>query len=506
MKKNYFSRISVILFIFMLVGSISSFAQNKYAISLDGNESFYVNDDASNNLDLTGSYTFECWFNLDSYQQYDRLFDRRTVCAMSIMAANGSGDFALRFTERGSTHNVLRTLETDAAHDMTLDTWYHVAATYDATTHDAKLYINGDLAASANSSYWSLSASTNALNIGGLYNSSYSNQIDAHIDEIRVSNIARNISNMQSSTHWEEYSSDGNTVLLMHLNDKGNPPTYISGNGLTGTTGDDDITDADYVDSRIGSPDYLLRPKYRSQATGNWSSLSTWETENGVDTYVDATIIPGFYTETIAIESGHTVTVDNAIVANNLEIKASANLTISSQKSLTIEGTLTNNAGNSGLIVKADASGNGSLIESNGVSATIEQHLSADAWHLVSLPIASAQASAYNGLYLYEWVEADSAFTGINSTSYGLSATHGYYAYSSSGISSPTDVSFAGNINTGDKAVTWMTYNAQGYTGQDGWNLVGNPYASGLTWDNTWSQSNLDATVMYLMPEHQEVG
>ena len=143
MEKNYLLKIVVFTSLFLVV-ELLAFGQtgNVYAISLDGAESFYVNDDASDHLDLTGSYTFECWFNLDTYQQYDRILDRRYVCAMSIMAANGTGDFALRFTERGSNDNVLRTLETDADHDMDLDTWYHVAATYDATSHDAKLYIN----------------------------------------------------------------------------------------------------------------------------------------------------------------------------------------------------------------------------------------------------------------------------------------------------------------------------------------------------------------------------
>jgi len=138
-KKKFLLLVFVVLFVPLL-------ADNSYYLSLDGNEQFYVNDDGSNNLDLTGSYTFECWFNLETYQQYDRIFDRRTVCAMSIMAANGTGDFALRFTERGSTHSVLRTLETAAAYDMNLDTWYHVAVTYNSSTNLASLYINGDLA------------------------------------------------------------------------------------------------------------------------------------------------------------------------------------------------------------------------------------------------------------------------------------------------------------------------------------------------------------------------
>ena len=314
MKKIYFLKIFVFISLFLSFESLT-FGQtgNVYAISLDGAESFGVNDDASNNLDLTGSYTFECWLNVDVYQSLDRIFDRRTVCAMSIIAANGTGDFAIRFTERDASHNIQRTLETSAAFDMDLDTWYHVAVTYDATSHEAKLYINGDLAASENNSLWALTASTNALNIGGLYNSGYSNQINAHIDEVRVSNIARNISDMQTDYSREEYSTDANTVLLMHLDDQGSSPTYLSGTGLTGTTFNDGITTIDYTAIRIGSPAFLLRPNYQSRATGNWGDASTWNYYKDGTTWSAATLVPDIYTPEVEIQGGYDVTLTGAV-------------------------------------------------------------------------------------------------------------------------------------------------------------------------------------------------
>jgi len=168
---------------------------NTYVVDLDGNESFFINDDGSNNLDLTGSYTFEFWLNVDTYQQYDRIFDRRTVCEISLYAPTTSG-FRLRYTERGSTHSILRSLI--LTNDFSLDTWYHVAITFDGTT--CQMYVNNILEASETNTNWSLSSSSNALNIGGLYNSGYSNQIGARLDEFRVSNIARAIGDMQTTT------------------------------------------------------------------------------------------------------------------------------------------------------------------------------------------------------------------------------------------------------------------------------------------------------------------
>lgn len=266
----------LILFLLFFLSS-AVFSQNTYVISLDGAESFGVNDDASNNLDLTGSYTFECWISVDSYQEYDRIFDRRTVCELSLYAPVSSG-FRLRFTERGSSDNILRSLVT--TNDFSLDTWYHIAVTFDGST--ARLYVNNSLEASEVNTNWSLAASTNALNIGGLYYSSYSNQIDALIDEFRVSNTARAIGDMQTTTSASPYTSDANTVLLMHLDDQGDPPTYISGTGLTGSTFDDDITSIDYVtDSSLPLPVELTSfsaKVSKGEVTLNWETVT--EVEN----------------------------------------------------------------------------------------------------------------------------------------------------------------------------------------------------------------------------------
>jgi hypothetical protein len=497
--KNYPLVKSGIFIVMMLFSVYFVTGQNQYAISLDGSQSFGINDDASNHLDITTAYTFETWINVGSRvaANFECIMDRRTVFSLYLVD-DDNNDYALTFARRGATDLIIASVDCDGSGstsaNMVYGIWYHVAATFDGTT--AKLYINGVLYDSDTDVDWPMTASSNALNIGGRYWGSYSRQMsNADIDEIRVSNIARDISAMQTSTHWEEYTVDANTVLLMHLNDLGDSPAFDSGTGLTGTKFDNNITSSDYQDDLVSSAN-LLRPKYRSQTTGNWNSLSSWEVENGSDNYVDATFIPGIFNELIVLKNGHTITVDGAITSWDLEIESNAVLIISPNNSLTVVGILTNNAGSTGLVVEADATGNGSLIENSGVSATVEQYISPDAWHLVSSPITNAQAGVYTGLYLYEWIEADSAFTNIISTSYSLVAGHGYYAWSLGSIPSPTDVEFTGTLNTSDLPVTWMTYTPQGYTGWDGWNFAGNPYPSGLKWNNTWSQtSSLDPTV-----------
>ncbi len=193
------------------------------------------------------------------------------------------------------------------------------------------------------------------------------------------------------------------------------------------------------------------------------------------------------------------VVVNDAVTLNQnqtlkgLIINSSGTLTVNAGNNLTMDGNLTNSAGSPGLVLKADATGMASLIHDNpGVEATVEQHFSPNAWHLVSTPLTSAYSETYIGIYLYTWSEADSAFTNVVSTLEPVEATHGYYAWASG---SAGDVQYQGTLNSGDLPVNWMTYTPQGYSDGDGWNLAGNPYPSGLKWDNTWSQSNLDPTV-----------
>ena len=67
-----------------------------------------------------------------------------------------------------------------------LNSWTHLAATYDGTT--LRLYVNGTLVASR-AQTGALAASTNPLQIGG--DAIYGQYFAGRIDEVRVYNTAR---------------------------------------------------------------------------------------------------------------------------------------------------------------------------------------------------------------------------------------------------------------------------------------------------------------------------
>lgn len=96
---------------------------------------------------------------------------------------------------------------------------------------------------------------------------------------------------------------------------------------------------------------------YRSVATGNWSSILTWERYNGT-IWVAAVAAPSSADGVITIQNGHTVTVNANATVDQVVVEAGATLTISA-------GTLTINNGISSDI---DVSGTGNL---NGGTVSI---------------------------------------------------------------------------------------------------------------------------------------
>ncbi len=169
-------------------------------------------------------------------------------------------------------------------------------------------------------------------------------------------------------------------------------------------------------------------------------------------------------------------------------------LTITDTSFATLEGNLSLS---DTLILGCDTSNMASLITKGTISgsyAKVEQYLKQDQWHMVSSPVSSAQADVYTGLYLMEWNEPDSTWSYLTSLTDPLNVTEGYFAWSSSSISSPEYVNFDGLLNTGNQTVANLSYNSGSNKG-DGWNLVGNPYPSPIEWTSSWTKSNIDATI-----------
>jgi hypothetical protein len=203
---------------------------------------------------------------------------------------------------------------------------------------------------------------------------------------------------------------------------------------------------------------------------------------------------------------------------NSLTIESGAVLTIAAGKALTVNGTITNSNGTSGIVIESSASGTGSLLNNTAsVGATINRYIPglSTSWHFLSSPVASqaispafttAPSTTYDFFTWYEpsdvWVNFKNNTNNPTWTTANGSANfvtgRGYLVqYTGTGLTKQ----FQGNMNTG--AVTYpLTISGTGIYAT--YNLAGNPYPCAIDWKaaSGWTRSSLASsgggTVMYI--------
>lgn len=212
-------------------------------------------------------------------------------------------------------------------------------------------------------------------------------------------------------------------------------------------------------------------------------------------------------------------TIATPTVCDDFTINNTGNvLNIAEGKALTVNGTLTNNVpGNTGLVVKSSATGDGSIIFNNaGVNGVVERYLSktigeAGQWHFVGSPVTAATLSLFNTNNFYYYDEtADDWWTGPTyfyndpsgwqtpSTDLNVGEGYIYYYYEHT-------LNYEGEINYNAAGYTstlgYTTHpgtaaNGDPYTKFDGWKLVSNPYPSALNW-NSMNLTDVNNTVYF---------
>ncbi len=277
----------------------------------------------------------------------------------------------------------------------------------------------------------------------------------------------------------------------LHINP--NSLTKISDGGIpiNGYSFDFDEDTRDTVSPDIGADeydcDYIL---WQGTTDTDWATASNWQKQQ-VPTISDNVIIPD-----VSSESSNFPNITSAAETNNLTIQSGANLRINPNFSLTVNGIMTNNSGTSGLLIKSDASGTGSFINSTtNVPATAERFLSGTRWHYLTAPVIDAPLSLFNtnNFYFYDETTSDSwsggVFSGtsgwINYTNPVLTSMQGYAYYFNE-----TTLNFTGNLHSGTYTSPLLSWtNTAMQDEYEGWHLLGNPYPSAVD----FSQTNIDA-------------
>ncbi|MCK9421667.1 MAG: T9SS type A sorting domain-containing protein [Bacteroidales bacterium] len=235
----------------------------------------------------------------------------------------------------------------------------------------------------------------------------------------------------------------------------------------------------------------------------DWSVASNWSS-NAVPLSADYV-----YISSVPSNQPHvTASPDSPATCNNLAIDPGAILTIDAGKALTVSGTLTNEAGNTGLVVESEASATGSLIHSTAnVKATVERYVAGwsvnHGWHFLSCPMVTEAIQPHfvpdppgSNQDFFKWDEPSNVWVntktvaGIWNSSFesGFVSGRGYLVAYSSDV---TKI-FRDSINVTDISVSGLTNtNSNTYRG---WHLLGNPFASAIKWgQGSWNKTNIGA-------------
>jgi hypothetical protein len=170
----------------------------------------------------------------------------------------------------------------------------------------------------------------------------------------------------------------------------------------------------------------------------------------------------------VVVSDGADLTVNDSKEFNSLTVRPGAKLTFQSGGSIT--GPIT---------LESDANGTATLTDSNEeatINATVKQYVTAGRNWYMSAPLNSANTSVLNrGASVQQYNETTGLWEVASGT---MTRGKGYIQVANSTQGSTGTVEFTGTTNSGNVPIT-LTNNSGG---GKGFNLVGNPYPSYLSW------------------------
>jgi M6 family metalloprotease-like protein len=307
----------------------------------------------------------------------------------------------------------------------------------------------------------------------------------------------------------------GGTLQIGDVNTVGSPIIRINSTApignlkVTGETGTGTPTAQLMTNSLTVKGDVTIGAVAKIDANSlNLSVGGNWLNNGGeLTTPLTGTVtLNGATAQSIAGSSNTTfnnLTIDNTAgvtanstlttVGGNLVINDGKLLNVAPAKALTVNGTFTNNAGNTGFVLQSDATGTGTFLDNGtantAVGATVQQYLpSVRNWY-TSSPVSGATAPAGNTYYKYiEAANDGTLWTSVPSGSI-FDVMTGYIVKPDAA----TTFSFSGALKTGAQQITGLTSIA---TAKTGFNLVGNPYPSYVNWMSA-AKTNLSTTIWY---------
>ncbi len=282
-------------------------------------------------------------------------------------------------------------------------------------------------------------------------------------------------------------SINGSDPDFLHINPSASTSINNGGVSIAGITTDFDSESRNATTPDIGADEFNPTFSWTGATNTDWNTASNWSW-NGVPIATSNVIITNVTNNPIVNEP-----VSSPAVCNNLTIELGGVLTINADKALTVNGTLTNNAGNFALFIQSTATGCGSLIHNtNNVNGNIEQFITGNTatngtmdFHLVSVPLNTVTTAAqYNGMYLFNFNSGTQLWDNVGSNPATVLDNHQGYMLFSPQLN--TQIYYSGQLISGE-FTTATNMDAEEFS------LVPNPYPSAIDWDavSGWTKSNI---------------
>lgn len=177
----------------------------------------YLSFDASVLNDMPGSdYTMEMWARFNDTGTFRTLLANQGTNGAVFLQRDNANKISLFYI--GDT----ATLSTTST--VTSGVWYHIALVVDSGTQ--KLFLDGTLEASRTETTYTSTTSSGML---GRRQSVTSRDMNGHIDEFRLSDIARYTATFTVPT--EPFVNDDNTLLLAHMDGTDGSTSFLDDNG-----------------------------------------------------------------------------------------------------------------------------------------------------------------------------------------------------------------------------------------------------------------------------------
>lgn len=173
------------------------------ALNLDGDNG-YVQVELSGILETSEtSFSFETWFKADTLSTDQVLWSQQD--------GDGTGGAWLWLDSSGSLSTDLggTTIRTSTVIDV--NTWNHAALTYDITTSEVNIYLNGEREATETITMESCNGD---LILGS--NNAYSNNFDGAMDETRIWTVARSQEEIEQNMGLQVSATDESDLLIYY--------------------------------------------------------------------------------------------------------------------------------------------------------------------------------------------------------------------------------------------------------------------------------------------------